>query len=715
MAELQPLGSDADNPITDTSYDDPKPEKGTVFFKFFLGCLLFLLCVAIVAGFLAFSLRKNELNFEPSSNWTEIAKSLKASMNRSVDPCTDFYTFSCGGWEASSSIPSDRSRWSKASVIQEQVLQTLKDILSSKNWPLIGRLYSDCMDTTHIEEVGSKPLLSYFRLINELSNDSTSYKSKLSEALATLHKHQISAFFTFDVEPHLFNPTVMIVNLDQGGLSLPSREYYLNPNFGEIRNAFEIHVQQMFKLVDMSDLNSNAVLSLETILANFSRSIASRRDPYTLVNITSLTKLSTTYTFLDWPKYFSTLGVPDSELDVLNVVEPDYLSNLEHLFEFENVEALKTYLYFSVIRDRSRYLSENFLNESFAFRSKVYGVKSRTERWKYCVLVVQDHLGELLGRYYVLDAFPAQSKNYVRDLILRIEKSFESNIMNLDWMNSNTRQKAIQKLQAINNKVGYPDHYDLIDLEYRPLEFFENVEKSIQFAFDKDIRSLSKPVDKTAWLMNPYEVNAYYYPPLNEIVIPAGILKDPFYALDAPNALNYGGIGTVVGHELTHCLDDEGSQFDATGNLSNWWDPSVQQEFNNKSQCLVDYYSNYQVPGGLHVDGKLTLGENIADLGGVKEAFKAFEEVLALDKSMEENFARHFFGLSSRQLFFVAYAQNWCTLYRDEYLSFLVVSDPHSPAQFRVNGPLSNFDEFSRAFSCPVSSQMNPAVKCRIW
>jgi endothelin-converting enzyme/putative endopeptidase len=540
---------------------------------------------------------------------------------------------------------------------------------------------------------------------------------QLAEQLGELHREGVGGAFDLSSGQDAKDATQVIGIVSQGGLSLPDRDYYVktDPKDVEIQRAFRAHVEKMFALAgeppDRAAALAAAVYGLEHDLATSHWTKVEGRDPkrtYNRVELVGLEKLAPRF---DWRRYLAAVGHPN--LTTFSTTTPQNLEKLNALLVEKPLDAWKAYLRWHLLEGvaRARAMPRAFVEERFAFWSKNFtGAKELLPRWKHCVDLTGNALGEAIGQAFARRYFGEEGKAKSRELISSVEAAFGRNLDALSWMDAPTRRYAHEKLDRVMNKVGYPDRWrDYSSMKVDRSSFFRSVLGADAFEVNRDLEKIGKPVDRLEWGMPPQEVNAYYNWGLNEMVFPAGILQPPFFTKGAPDAFNFGAIGMVMGHELTHGFDDEGRQFDANGNLRDWWTPAVSQEFDRRAACISDQYDQYTAVDDVKVNGKLTLGENIADLGGVKLSHAAYRATHAA--STEPNAA----GLTDDQVFFLAYAQSWCTLIRPELARHYARDDVHSPAKWRVNGPLSNLPAFQAAFSCPAGSPMVRAQRCELW
>ncbi|KAL6076127.1 Neutral endopeptidase [Balamuthia mandrillaris] len=625
------------------------------------------------------------------------------------------------------------------------------------------------MDNGTREERGWRPIQPWLARVDALKN-----ASELAILLAELHVIGVRAAFSFYVESDARQPNMNIAVIDQGGMGLPSTEYYLSsaPNLQNLREAYKHHIRDSLSMVNISqssaEQQSQLAFEMEYKLALISLSPQERRDAEKTYNKRTMRALKTNLTpNFEWTTYFHALNkaiknetmreevfdTAKDESQSVNVVVLKFMEGLQPLFAFAETTTLmeqwKAYLRWRIVDDTSTLLSERFQAKAFNFSKHLYGAHlQRSEQWKTCTKATQNSLGFLLGRYFVQRYFSPDSQELATELIHDLQAgAFRQSIDQLSWMDGRTKQKALQKLDAIMHKIGYPSEWPTYEeLLVAPRRYFESAIDARRLDNAQVLRSAYKPVSKSEWVMHPQEVNAYYRPDWNEIVFPAGILQPPFFyspslSSSPPSFTNYGGIGMVIGHELTHGFDDQGRRYDASGNLTDWWTEATSQQFQQRASCVSQYYSqNFAiellikasssgseegeetfVKSKLHVNGELTLGENIADIGGLKQAFLAWKthnEDIKHKKQLEEEqylTKQYFDGLDAAKLFFVSFAQNWCAVYSGEYLHTLVTTNPHSPNEFRVKGPVSHNKYFAEAFGCAANAPMNPKNKCDIW
>jgi putative endopeptidase len=647
-------------------------------------------------------------------------------LDRSVNPCDDFYRFACGGWLQHFTLPPDKSVYARSfTVIDDRNLIVLREIAEgdaagkldpADQYPdKVGDFWTACMDEAGTEQHGLSDLKDAWARIDSVK-DATSLAAELGD----LHRMDITPAFEIGSEQDPKDATQEIGIVAQGGLSLPDRDYYLKTDAAtvQIQEAFRAHVTRMLELAGESSAQAGAeaaaVYDLEKTIAGSHWSRVQMRDPnliYHRVDLAGLQKLAPRF---DWHAYLLRLGHPG--VTTFDATTPRSLEQLNDLLVQVPIDTWRAYLRWKLLSSMAgvRALPKAFTDERFAFTSKAFtGAKELEPRWKHCVRTTGRMLGEALGQAFVRRTFGAEGKTRSRELITGIEAAMKRDLDAITWMDDPTRRAAHEKLDRVDNKVGYPDQWRNYDsLQVDRTSFFRSLLAANAFEVNRDLSKIGKPVDRTEWLMPPQMVNAYYNPSMNEIVFPAGILQPPFFGRAAPDALNYGAIGMVMGHELTHGFDDEGREYDAVGNLRSWWTPAVSTEFDRRAACVADQYDGYTAVGDVKLNGKLTLGENIADLGGIKLAHAAWV-ASRQGKPPEPGTA----GFTPDQTFFLAFAQSWCQVVRPELARMYAATDPHSPPQWRVNGPLSNLEPFRQAFSCPEGSPMvrSGAKRCDLW
>jgi putative endopeptidase len=650
-----------------------------------------------------------------------------SAMDKVVDPCVDFYTYSCGGWIKKNPIPPDQSSWGTYGKLEDENRAQLRTILEDAAkangtrdavTQKIGDYYASCMDEAAIEKLGANPLLPELDRIAGLKS-----KQDLAEHVATSQfppsLYGGGTLFTFRSNQDFKDSTQVIAEADQGGLGLPDRDYYLKDDAKseQLRKAYVAHIAKMFELLGdkPADAATEAatVMRIETALAKGQLTRVERRDPPKLYHKMSVEELQKLAPAFGWNIYFTKTGVGSlaTQAATLNVVTPDYFHLMSAEIEKESLADWKTYLRWHVTHDAAAGLSTAFVNENFSFYGKTLrGREELPPRWKRCTNDVDSDLGEALGQAYVAKYFTAEAKQAALKMVQEIEASMQSEIKALPWMGADTKEQALTKLHAIANKIGYPDAWrDYSTLKIVRGDEIGNSERASWFEFHRWLAKIAKPVDRKEWDMTPPTVNADYDPQRNDINFPAGVLQPPLFSALSDAAPNYGDTGATMGHELTHAFDDEGSQFDEHGNLRNWWTDADRKEFEQRAQCVVDQYSGYTIIDDIKINGKLTNGEDLADLGGTLLAYLAWKEDTK-DQKLEP-----LDGLTPEQRFFVAYGQSWCTNERDENKRLRATVDPHSPEKYRANGVAANMKEFRDAFHCKTGQPMVRENACRVW
>jgi putative endopeptidase len=641
-----------------------------------------------------------------------------AAMNKSVDPCVDFYQYACGNWIKANPLPADRSRWGRFGELQQHNENVELDIIQgaavarpnrSTIDQKIGDAFSACMDTAAINKRGLAPVKPLLTEIDEMKNT-----ADVTRETARLHQRSIAVLFSFGSQPDAKDSTKTIASLGQGGLSLPDRDYYLktDPKSVEIRQHYLQHVKNMFVLAgdsaETAAQKAQTVLDFETTLAKASADRVSMRDPNKRYHPMTKKELEQLAPAFGWETYFKLVGAP--EFETLNVSNPDYVKQLQATLPGLPVSTWKAYFEYHTLRSTSMLLPESFEKEAFDFwQHYMTGVPQERPRQFRCVQMVDRSLGDLVGQKYVEEAFGPKAKAQITQLVEALEKAMGEDIKTLDWMSDATKKAAIAKLQAITNNVGYPKKWrDYSKVEIKRDDYFGNSVRLSEFMHERQIEKIGKPTDKTEWAMSTPTVNAFYSPQQNSINFPAGILQAPFFDPSRDMAVNYGGVGAVIGHEMTHGFDDQGRKFDGNGNLRDWWTGQDGAEFEKRAACISDEYGGFTSVGDVKLNGKLTLGENSADNGGLRIAYQALENTLNGKKNVVD-------GLTPEQRFFVGFAQVWCENVRPEEARSRAMTDPHSPGRFRVNGTLQNMPEFQKAYSCKVGQPMVSANACRVW
>ena len=642
-------------------------------------------------------------------------------MDPTCKPCEDFYKYTNGNWLKTAKIPDDKSRFGSFDILAEGNRTILKGILESaaankaakpgSNEYKIGAMYATCMDEAGLEKAGAQPIQAMLKRVDKISD-----LKSLQAEITYLHANGVPALFSFGAGPDLKNSTMNIASLGQGGLSLPNKDYYTKTDdkSKETRAAFVKHMGNMFKLLGDAEAtataNADAVMKVQMKIADASLAPVELRDPTKRYNKKTIAELQELTSNLDWKSYFAGHGA--GAFTDLNVSQPKFFQSINSLLKDVSIDEWKTYLRWQIVHDAADALSSPFRNENFDFYGKTLsGQKEQAPRWRTCTQVVDGSLGEILGQVYVAKNFPPESKARLNTMINNLVGAFTERINGLEWMSDTTKKQALIKLNSFSRKIGYPDKWkDYSALQIDRKSYFGNQFRVGQWRLKENVARINKPVDKSIWGMTPPTVNAYYSPVNNEIAFPAGILQPPFFNPDADDAINYGGIGAVIGHELSHGFDDSGSQFDEKGNLRMWWTPEDRKKFEARANCVVEQFNGYKVTDGLFQNGKLVLGESIGDLGGVTMAYYAFK------KSLEGKPApAKIDGFTAEQRFFLGWAQVWAAVARPEAERAQTLGDPHPLGRFRGNGPLSNFAPFAEAFGCQKGDAMVRENQCIIW
>jgi endothelin-converting enzyme/putative endopeptidase len=642
------------------------------------------------------------------------------ALDTDTSPCVDFYQFACGSWLKKNPIPSDRSRWGRFDLLEERNLAILRDILEkaaikdpkrSAVEQKIGDYYASCMDEGAIEKEGIAPIKAQLDHIAALSD-----KNSLADQVARLHRIGGNVLFSFGSGQDFKNSNDVIAQADQGGLGLPDRDYYLKQDEDSIqtRKQYVDHVQKMFELLgdstDRAAAKAQTVMDIESDLAKRSLDLVSRRDPAKIYHKMRREELAASLNpSFEWTKYFTEVAVPS--IENLNVAAPEFFKGMDSLINTSSLEDWKTYLTWHLVHSQAPFLPAKFVNENFNFYGKTLtGAQELRPRWKRCVSYVDGDLGEALGQKYVERTFGVEGKERTLAMVGALESALGKDIRQLDWMTPETKAKAIEKLRTIANKIGYPDKWrDYSMLIIVRGDAIGNSQRGTQFEFHRQLAKIGQPVDRTEWQMTPPTVNAYYESQLNNINFPAGILQPPFFDKSLDDAVNFGAIGAVIGHELTHGFDDEGRKFDPKGNLRDWWTAQDAAEFEKRADCLANEYSQFTVAGNVKLNGKLTLGENTADNGGLRIAYMALLDEIA-GKSLPK-----IDEFTPEQRFFIGHAQSWCENATEEAARLHALTNPHSEPKYRVNGVVQNMPEFQKAFSCSLGQPMVRRSPCRVW
>jgi len=642
---------------------------------------------------------------------------LKA-IDKSVDPCQDFYRYACGNWMKANPIPPQYAVWSRFQELANRNQEVLHDILedSAKHQdrsPLdqkIGAFYASCMDEAAVDKAGDTPIKAEMDRIRALKD-----KAELASETARLHDQGTGVFFSFRARPDPDQSTMTIADFDQGGLGLPDKSYYLDAKDEKTRQKYAKHISEMFQLTGDSPAESDAkakeVIGIETALAKASLDRVARRDPHLTHHKMRLAEFEALTPDFNFKQYLAGRDAP--AFDTLNVSVPDYFKSLTGTLASASLDDLKNYMVWHYVSGYSPDLSKPFVDANFDFYSRyLTGAQELQPRWKRCAQLTDRSLGDALGQKYVQKAFAGTSKEKTRELVSVIEREMETDIDSLTWMSDGTKRQAIAKLKGVTNKIGYPEKWkDYASVTISEGELASDVRRTREYEIRRDVEKIGKPVDRSEFNMTPPTVNAYYSPLENNINFPAGILQPPFYNNAADMAVNFGGVGAVIGHELTHGFDDQGRQFDADGNLRDWWTQQDAAEFKKRADCLVEEYSKFSPVEGANLNGRLTLGENGADNAGIRLAYMAL--LGGLENGAVDNDKLD--GYTPQQRFFIGYAQIWCSNERSEALRNSVRTNPHSPGEFRVIGVVENMPEFAGAFGCSAGQPMAAAHGCRVW
>jgi len=654
-----------------------------------------------------------------------------SAIDKTADPCTNFYQYACGNWMKNNPIPSDQVRWGRFNELAERnnylLYSELKSAADAPKSPLqkkYGDFFAACMNTDLADKLGAQPIHPELEVIDEL----TDKKQLTSLNLELFKKFGSPELFYVGVQQDQVDSSKQILGTGQGGLSLPDRDYYLTDDdrSKKLREQYVAHVTKMFTLLGDTPEKAAAeaadVMRIETALASGSMPRVEMRDPakrYHIMTIAEVSALSPDY---NWKQYLDGMGLSDAK--TLNVASPGFVKAVNAELETESISALKSYMAWHVLHDAAPYLSKPFVDENFAFFNQtLQGQKEQQPRWKRCTRLTDAALGEAVGQDWVKQYFPPSAKANMEKLIAALEKALGEDIQSLDWMSDATKKEAEAKLATIQQKIGYPENWrDYSTLTVKRDDLVGNLDRSSIFEMKRNLAKFGKPVDTKEWGMTPPTVNAYYNPPQNNINFPAGILQPPFYSNAMDPAVNFGGIGVVIGHEMTHGFDDQGSKYDLHGNVRTWFTPEDLAKFQAKTGCVADEYSGFEVAPGQKLNGKLTLGENTADNGGIRIAFQALQETIAADPAKalagytsDKPSTAEKDGYTPAQRFFIGFGQVWCTNQTEQSARVLAKTDPHSTGQWRTNGTVQNFDEFGKAFGCKVGQPMMPTNSCRVW
>ena len=646
-----------------------------------------------------------------------------SAMDKTADPCVDFYQYACGSWVKNNPIPADKSRWGRFNELAEHNLYVLRDILeqaqstSAKRSPIqqkVGDYYAACMDEVTIEKRGTEPLKPMMDQIAAIKT-----KQDLVKQVSVMHSNGIPAMFNFGQMPDMHDSRQTVATLDQGGLTLPDRDYYIKDDAKsvETREKYVGHVQKMFELLgdkpETAAAEAKTVLAIETSFAKATMDRTARRDPHNRDHMMPSSEAAALAPNIELTEYFVERKAP--EFNSLNVGNPGFFKALNEQMASTSLDDWKTYLRWRTLDSNAAALPKAFVDEDFRFNGAfMSGAKELEARWKRCVRSSDEELGMALGQLYVDKTFGAQGKERTLKMVHAVEEAMRQDIKELTWMSDATKQKAYEKLNAIVNNIGYPDKWrDYSTVVVKRDDYLGNIERADVFEVQRQLNKISKPTDKKDWTTTPPTVNAYYRSSMNDINFPAGILQPPFYSNSMDDAVNYGGIGMVIGHELTHGFDDQGRKFDANGNLTDWWTAEDAKAFEERATCTADEYSSFTAvkddKGEVKLNGRLTLGENTADNGGLKIAY------LALMNIIGNTPVKPIDGFTPQQRFFISYGQIWCENTRDQDARRRAIVDPHSPGRWRVNGVVQNSQAFQQAFGCKPGQPMVRENACRVW
>jgi putative endopeptidase len=641
-------------------------------------------------------------------------------MDTSADACNDFFQYANGSWLKNTEIPASESSWGTFNSLRDSNTSILKDILENaaktkaetgSGTQLIGDFYATCMDEAAIEKSGINPLKPYLKQINNIKD-----VKGLQTQIAMFHSMGIGVVFGFGGGADAKNSKMNIAGARQGGLTLPNKEYYTKDDAKsvETRTKFVEYMTNMFKLLgddgDKAAANAKTVMMIQNRLAMASKAPVELRNPEASYNKKSMAQLAELTPNFSWTDYMKTRGIPP--VQEVNIGQPDFFVELNKMFTDVSIDQWKTYLRWMLVNASAGNLPKAFAEENFNFFGKyLSGTKEQQPRWKRCVGATDGTLGEALGQEYVKKAFTPEAKKRMNELIDNLFAAYKERISQLDWMSDETKKKALEKLASYKRKIGYPDvlqGYNGLTINRK--SYLENSRNVARFAVARNLKDIGQPVDQTRFGFTPPTVNASYSPQTNTITFPAGILQPPFFNFTADDAINYGAIGAVIGHEVTHGFDDQGSQFDADGNLKSWWTKEDRAKFEERATCVADQFSGYEVQKGLNINGRLTLGENIGDLGGLTGAYVAYQKAMEGKPKPEK-----IDGFTAEQRFFLGWAQVWAGKYTAEAERQQVLGNPHALPRWRVNGPLSNLPQFASAFGCKTGQPMIRAVSCKIW
>ncbi|KAG2462924.1 neprilysin-like [Polypterus senegalus] len=747
--------SESQMDITDNNAPKSKKKLRWTSLEIGLSTLVVLLFIVVIALIVLYVTNTGD-GICKTADCTQSAARIIENMDTSAEPCQNFYQYACGGWLKKNIIPETSSRYSTFDILRDELEAVLKDVLEKPSTADIvalkkaKMLYKSCINETTIEKRGGSPLLELLPKVYEWPVATDNWDSiygprwTLEDAISTLNsKYGKQVLVNFFVGIDDKDSNAHIIHFDQPSLGLSSRDYYeCTGIYEEACNAYVQFMTDVAILIrkernltfdeKMIENELKSVMELEKLIANATSKPEDRNDPMLLYNKMELSAMENNFTLIvnstefHWTsfteKIMNTVNISVTPQENVIVYAPDYLRKLKHVLVNTEKRTIQNYLVWRGIMDLVNSLSRNYKDTRKAFRKALYGTTSETAVWRQCANYVNGNLENAVGRLYVEEAFAGESKTMVEEMISQIREVFIQTLDDLKWMDQETKTKAEDKAKAIKEKIGYPDNIKddaKLDKEYKDLNYnvetyFENILQNLEFGQKKRLRKLRESVDKEEWITGAAVVNAFYSSSRNQIVFPAGILQPPFFGKGQSKSLNFGGIGMVIGHEITHGFDDNGRNFDKNGDLTDWWSQKSAENFKDLSQCMVNQYGNFtwDLAGGQHLNGINTLGENIADNGGIRQSYQAYQKYIK--KHGKEELLPGI-ELNHKQLFFLNFAQVWCGTYRPEYAVNSIKTDVHSPGKFRVLGSLQNFPEFAEAFSCKKNDKMVPERKCRVW